>query len=296
MPSATVIDTFPAFLTLWARVQGYPLEAQIDAWVSEYMSAWPELLAKQQEDYASEGYDWRQVAQERIFPHLDERVPAMRTAHDYLLAVGEPTYARAQRALDFDAEAIFVIYVGIGCGAGWVTHYNKVPAVLFGLENVAEEGWTDSNTLAGLAAHETGHLVHFYWRDQHHCAKGSGPWWQLYTEGFAQRCESLILGRASWHMSLSAGEGDWLAWCRANLGWLAAEFQRVVDAGESVRPFFGSWFQLRGRKQTGYFLGHELVRHLETEMTLQEIALLDPADQRLRQALDKLRQVRSPRD
>jgi hypothetical protein len=288
MPAVTLIDTFPAFLAFWEVARHLPLEAQIDAWISEYMSGWPELLAKQQEDYASEGYDWRQVARERVFPHLDERLPAMRTAHDHLVAIGEPTYARAQRALDFDAEAIFLIYVGIGCGAGWVTHYQETPAVLFGLENVAEEGWTDPITLAGLVAHETGHLVHFYWRDQHGCPKGSGPWWQLYTEGFAQRCEGLILGEESWHMAASAGQGDWLAWCRANRGWLAAEFLRAVDGGEPVRPFFGSWFELRGRKQTGYFLGHEVIRQLEIGMTLQEIALLDPADDRIRHALDIL--------
>lgn len=289
MSSVILIDTFPAFLAFWEGAHHLPLEAQIDAWVSEYMSGWPELLAKQQEDYASEGYDWRQVARERVFPYLSERLPAMGTAHDHLLAICEPAYARAQRALDFDAEAVFLIYVGIGCGAGWVTHYQGSPAVLFGLENVAEEGWTDPAILAGLVAHETGHLVQFYWRDQHGRPKGSGPWWQLYTEGFAQRCEGLILGEDSWHMSLSAGEGDWLAWCRANRSWLAAEFRRVVDAAEPVRPFFGSWFEVRGRKQTGYFLGHEVIRQLESGMTLQEIALLDPADLRLRRALDVLR-------
>jgi hypothetical protein len=288
MPSVTVIDTFPAFLAFWEEAQRLPLEAQIDAGVSEYMSGWPELLAKQQEDYASEGYDWRQVARERVFPYLNERLPAMGTAREHLLAIGEPTYARAGRALDFDVEAIFLIYVGIGCGAGWVTHYQNCPAVLFGLENVAEEGWTDPAVLAGLVAHEIGHLVHFYWRGQHGRSKGSGPWWQLYTEGFAQRCEGLILGEESWHMAVSAGEGDWLAWCRANRGWLAAEFRRAVDAGEPVRPFFGSWFELRGRKQTGYFLGHEVIRQLETGLTLPEIALLDPADPRLRRALDSL--------
>lgn len=288
MPAATVIDTFPAFLTFWERARGRSLEAQIDAWVSEYMSSWPELLAKQQEDYASQGEDWRHIARERVSPYLTERLPAMRAAHKHLLAVAAPTYAQAQQALGFGAGATFVIYVGIGCGAGWVTQYQNSSAVLFGLENVTEEGWTDPATLAGLVAHETGHLVHFRWREEHKCPKGSGPWWQLYTEGFAQRCEGLILGRESWHMSVSAGEGDWLSWCHTNLGWLASEFKRTAEAAESVRPFFGSWFQLRGRKQTGYFLGYQLIRQLETGMTLREIALLDPADERLHQALDKL--------
>ena len=81
---------------------------------------------------------------------------------------------------------------------------------------------------------------------------------------------------------------DWLDWCQDQKSWLAAEFLRVVDAGESIRPFFGSWFEIRGRKQCGYFLGHELVKRLETSMGMKEIALLDSKDARLRRELEGL--------
>jgi len=41
-----------------------------------------------------------------------------------------------------------------------------------------------------------------------------------------------------------------------------------------VKDFFGSWFNIQGRKQTGYFLGHEFIRALEETRSLRKIALL----------------------
>lgn len=75
--------------------------------------------------------------------------------------------------------------VGIGCGAGWVTKYNNKHAVLFGLENIAEEGWTQVDSLRGLAAHELGHVAHFNWREREGLPKGDDAWWQLYLKIFS---------------------------------------------------------------------------------------------------------------
>jgi hypothetical protein len=69
---------------------------------------------------------------------------------------------------------------------------------------------------------------------------------------------------------------------------LAAEFLKAADSEESTRPFFGSWFDFRGYRQTGYFLGHELVQFLEIDLSLGEIALLNDDDPRLREGLEKL--------
>ncbi len=109
----------------------------------------------------------------------------------------------------------------------------------------------------------------------------------LYNEGFGQHCEHLMLGRDSWGCSYSA---DWPVWCQEHLGELAAEFLRRVDAGESVRPFFGSWCEVQGRKQTGYFLGHEVIRRLQAIHNLREVALLEGAEVNmlLRQEVERL--------
>jgi hypothetical protein len=288
MPEAHFIDTFPAFLNFWSEVRDRPLEAQIDAWAADYMSGWRDLLQKQQEDYANEKIDWREIARERVFPFLGERLPVMRQAHQNLTQVWAPVLAAAREALDFESSVTFVVYVGIGCGAGWATRFRGTPAVLFGLENIAECGWSERQALRGLVAHEIGHLAHEGWRAEREMPQGSGPWWQLYSEGLAQRCEHLVLGADTWHMNSGVDNAGWLVWCQAHQGWLAAEFLRNVDAGESVRPFFGSWYKLRGYSQCGYYLGHQLIAHLERELTLGEIALLEGDDARLRRALEEL--------
>ena len=291
MSGCCVIDTFPAFLEFWPAVRHKPVDAQVDAWASVYMARWPELLVKQKSDYADLGEDWRRIARERVFPHLDQRLPGMSEAHKHLLQVCEPVYGQAMDVLGFDGCVVLIFYVGIGCGAGWVTTYQGMPAILFGLENIAEEGWTQPSVLRGLVAHELGHLAHFHWRDQSGLPKGSGPWWQLYTEGFAQRCEHRIHRYDTWHMA-HAVDG-WLDWCQAHRGWLASEFLSLVDRGVSVRPFFGSWFELRGWKQTGYYLGHEVIRHLEESLAMEEIALLDDFETTMRHRLEALAGVSS---
>ena len=288
MPRCDIIDTFPAFLTFWTEHQQERIALQIEAWAAQYMAQWPELLDKQLEDYASQNVDWRQIAQEKVFPFLAGRLPAMRVAHGNLLESCEPIYFVAQAVLGFESDVTFVIYVGIGCGAGWVTSFHDSPAVLFGLENIAECGWSQPCSITGLIAHEIGHLVHEHWRARCGKATGFGSWWDLYTEGFAQRCEHVVLGRDTWHESTGINDDDWLNWCQEHKGWLAAEFLRVVDAGESVRPFFGSWFDLCGRRQCGYFLGHEVIEKLEAGLSLKEIALLDDVEERCRHILEKI--------
>jgi hypothetical protein len=278
MSGCTLIDTYPAFLEFWTEACRQTIEQQIEGWASKYMAQWPELYDKQVQDYQSEGLDWRQVARERIFPFLKEQETDIRAAHGYLLKSCEPICQVAQKKFGYLVPLIAVIYVGIGSGAGWATTYQNSPALLFGLENIAGEGWSKPEAIEGLIAHELGHLVHFHWRAQAGKVIGSGPWWQLYEEGFAERCEHILLGEDSWHMASGAGYQGWLEWCRENKSWLAAEFSRRAGSGEDIRPFFGSWFNLRGRKQTGYFLGHELVKKLEDHKTLEEIAVIEDID------------------
>lgn len=287
MPTCEFVDTFSAFLTYWAKVQGKPLHDQVESWATEYMSLWPELLAKQIEDYSSQNLDWRQIAREKVFPYLNERLPAMRQAHQNLLELGGPLYSRAQQVLAFETKAVFVIYVGIGCGAGWATTFRGLPAILFGLENIAECGWSDSEAITGLVAHEIGHLVHHHWRRQHGKPIESGPWWQLYEEGFAQHCERLIMDSDTCHQAGSDND-DWLDWCQSHKGWLAAEFISTVDAGKPVSAFFGSWLEICGKSETGYFLGREAINELRKRFDLKEIALLENVEVYLRPVLEQM--------
>jgi hypothetical protein len=174
--------------------------------------------------------------------------------------------------LGLDFEILFMMYVGIGCGAGWATRFEGTPACLFGLENVVECGWTERDALAALTAHEVGHLLHFEWRKRKGIELCEGPMWQLYEEGFAQRCEHITMDQDTWHQQV--GQTGWVEWCNRNLGELAAQFLELVDAGEPVTPFFGSWFDIQGWRQSGYYLGHEIVSAWIADEGIEKVALI----------------------
>lgn len=272
MSTYQIIDTFPEFLDEWEKVMGKPVETQIDQWASINGGRWPELLEKQLDNYVSAGEDWKEIARSKIFPY-GQRLTSMQKAHAGLLSQCPIVYDQAVKRLHLDYDILFVVYAGIGCGAGWVTRYQDKAAVLFGLENIADEGWEALPVLAGLIAHEIGHIAHTGWRNQKGLPELDGPWWDLYLEGFAQCCEQAILEGESWHMS---GASGWLEWCQSHRSWLAAEFIHAAELG-NTKPFFGSWFNILGYRQSGYYLGHEVVRAIEAEesLPLTRIALLE---------------------
>lgn len=261
------------------------MDAQIDAWASEYMVYWPALLKKQIHQYQSEGIDWKKVARERVFPYLEERLPDMRLARKRLLEESTTIIRKAQIRFNFNQPLYVIVYVGIGLGAGWATTYLKTPALLFGLENIAEEGWTDRSEIRGLIAHELGHLFHSFWREGVGKRFHSGPLWDLYTEGFADRFESLVNENRKTHISMASDVREQSAWFQENNRWLAKEFLRRLEKGGDMRPLFGSWYQLRGHSQTGYYIGSEFINKLESVYSLEEIATLDDISGRMKKML-----------
>jgi len=204
-----VLDTFDDFLRYWKAAAGENMQRQIELWETSYMSKYPELLQKQLHDYASMGMSWRKLAGEKVFPNLRNYLPVMEEARENLLEVVPATFRKACEALGIDLDVIFVIYVGIGCGAGWVTRYRSTPAVLLGLENIAELGWSSRDSLEAVVAHELGHLAHMAWRNEwdSFAQAEKDPLFQLYSEGFAQRCEHIIQGADTWHRYQSIRPG-----------------------------------------------------------------------------------------
>lgn len=288
MTSIKIIDTFPQFLELWPSLSNLETEQMIDGWDRQYISNWPDLRQMQIEDYMTEGFDWRQIAREKVFPYLHGRLPAMIVAHDSLLDSCVDLFHRAQARLGFETDIIMVIYVGIGCGAGWVTTYRNNQAILFGLENIAECGYESPPIIDGLIAHEIGHVAHFHQRSINNLPLGTGPWWQLYSEGFAQRCEHLTLGYDLWHMKVSNQGQNWLTWCRRNKASLAAEFIDRVNSNEPVNDFFGSWYDIDGYSETGYFLGHEIIVEMNAELPLSKVALLEGPEYGTKEIVERM--------
>jgi len=273
-----LLDTYQDFLAYWIRARFKSVEEQIRLWQTSYMKKHPELLHKQIKSYKSENIDWQEIAK-KIFPTLPKRLQYMQKARDNILTFHKSICTNASERLGIDFEILLVVYVGIGCGAGWAAKYCGQPAVLLGLENIAEEKWHTKNKLQGLISHEIGHLAHMKWRNEWETFEKAeqDPLFLLYSEGFAQRCEHLILGKETWHFAQGK---DYLSWCQQNKGWLAKEFLGRLDKGASVNDFFGSWFSIQGRKQTGYFLGHALICELERVRSLREIAFLKVEDVR----------------
>jgi hypothetical protein len=274
-------DTFDAFLRWWQEAREQDLTRQVLGWHDHYMAAYPELRRKQVQDYSEDRFDWRAVAQQQVFPHLPRWLPAMKQTRANLLWVVPEVCERMERTLGVGLVPSIVLYVGIACGAGWATRYLDEPACLLGLEMIAQSGWQAPDRLEGLLAHELGHLAHMDWRgewDEFERAEDD-PCFQLYSEGFAQRCEQIILGRESWHQ---VQDDAWLRWCRSRLPWLAKRYLQRVVKEQPVREFFGSWHALRGRRQTGYFLGHAWVGEMLRVEGIQPVARLSPEEVRQR--------------
>ncbi|MGY4706253.1 hypothetical protein ACVNPS_00655 [Candidatus Bipolaricaulota sp. J31] len=265
-----MLDAASGFLDLLRKNPGAGPERLLSLWEGFYRERYPELFRLQVECHAREGLDWREIARERVFPDLSQRSPAMEAAAGALPGIWERVLGKAQEVPGFRGEVLGVMYVGVGCGAGWATAYPGGPAVLFGLEMIAELNWHGPHVLEGLAAHELGHVIHRAWRGEDLDPLEERPAGLLYTEGFAQRLEELIRGGRSFHQ----GEGaSWVERCEERLPEIAREYLARLDGGD-VRGFFGSWLDFRGIKYAGYFLGHRFILHLEAKYTLREIASL----------------------
>ncbi len=274
MPPAKILDCYSIFPMFWQSVKHLPVANQIEKWDNFYMVKWPKLRNKIKKKYKDQGYDWFSVAEKYVFPKIPNFVDDYLTIGDILTDVIPSVYKRMMTLFNLEIEVIFIIYVGIGHGAGWATSFDQKPAILFGIENAAEEKWTSKKILEPLTAHELGHILHHYWRQEGKLAiDGHSPLWTLYEEGFAMRLEHLTMGFESWHEQQT--DKGWLLWCQMNKAWLAEEFLNRLEQNdeEVLRPFFGSWYDIKGMKQTGYYLGHEIIKHLEQKYSIQEISV-----------------------
>ena len=70
MCEVETIDTFEDFVLFWNKAKNKSLDDQLELWVSEYMSGWPELLETQIKGYVGQNVDWRQIAKEKVFCDL----------------------------------------------------------------------------------------------------------------------------------------------------------------------------------------------------------------------------------
>ncbi len=277
MRNLILLDTFPEFLKFWKRAKNKNIKEQIGLWEKDYMSKFPELFEKQKRDYEEQGINWREIAEKRIFPFIDKNIKGIRETHELLIKILPEIYKKSvktsEQIFDIEFPLNCVIYVGIGCGAGWVTDYENKISIFFGIENIVECGWTDEESLSGLIAHEIGHVVHRILRKKFNEKWEQNPYFQLYYEGFAQRFVELVFNKPFFYQA--KGDNKWLEFCENNKKFLAKEFLEFASQGKPLNIFFGSWFNIKGHKETGYFLGTLVIKVLEQKYNLKQIAVMN---------------------
>jgi len=277
MENFVILDTFPEFLRFWKKVKDKNIKEQVELWEKDYMNEFPELFEKQKRDYKEQGIDWRKIAEKRIFPFINKNVKDIIETHELLIKILSKIYKTSvevsKEIFDMKFSLNCVIYVGIGCGAGWVTDYEGKASILFGIENIVECGWTDEESLSGLITHEIGHVVHRILRKKNNKKWGESPYFQLYCEGFAQRFVELVFKKPFFYQA--KGDDKWFEFCKNNIKFLAEKFIEHVSQGKSLNIFFGSWFNIKGHKETGYFLSTLVIRILEEEYNLKQIAVMN---------------------
>lgn len=280
-----LVDTFPDFLELWFEQVATSVDSIKELWLT-YMHPYPHLLQKQIQCYQKDGIDWSQLAKERVFPLYTVNLGRMQTAHDsvkrshrVLLQLNEEYRILPQPSL--------VIYVGIGCGAGWATTYDGRPAILTGLEKIAECNWQEPHLVTSLLAHEYGHLYQSN-RRLHISEKDVKPQTMtLFREGFAQWFDHLVSGSESWSLCVRLNDATWPAWCAENSRLLASEYLEIIETNRPANAFFGDWLEVHGRKQVGYYLGHAFVESLRQRISMVQIAELVDVEGEVCQFLQK---------
>ncbi len=281
-----LIDTFPEFMEYWNKNEKDSVSEEIKTWENYYKSNYPELFEKIVQDYSESGLNWKDIARDKIFPVNEHRIREMEHACANLRKVIRDLYNDPE-ILKFQLPGMtFMIFFGLGNGAGWATEYKSQPAILFGLENIVDLGWEGEMALKGLILHEMGHIIHYKLRRERKINNGKGSFWTLYEEGFAQYFESLSSLPENWHQAL--GQPGWAEWCEENLSHLAELFLSDVEAGREPNRFFGSWFDVEGWKETGYFLGERIINLLE--LPFNDLACLscDDLEFVMRKAINKI--------
>jgi hypothetical protein len=87
-----VLDTYNDFSVYWADARFKSLKEKVRLWQASYMKKYPELLAKQVENYKEMGIDWHEVA-EKIFSQIPYRLQLMQEARDNILGICGQIYA-----------------------------------------------------------------------------------------------------------------------------------------------------------------------------------------------------------
>jgi len=271
-----LIDTYPYFRNMLMSARKLASEDNIVYALKKYLEKYSKIRELINQCY--ETLDWFNICLNTLansIRNLENLDNAWENIYS-TLPDAIVLFAKAFKNEVGDKDFVFVIYISCGCGAGWAAEYDGKPAVLLGLDMISNLGWVSREKVKGLIIHELCHLAHMIIRKtsyQHFSELEKNPYFLLYSEGFAMKCEHEILSSENWRI---APNKEWVNWCRKNLGFLARLYMEHAEKNKAVNVFYGTFFNIKGYSQTGYYLGHELIKYLEKEhsLNLRSIAKL----------------------
>jgi len=283
-----IMDTYPDFKRIIYDAKALKNDI-VGLWLNKYMRRYDELVNLQLKCHGDMDTLVNMASKliKPLFNNLWKLDYAWRNIYKAIPIVLE-RLVKLQK--DFP-DVNIVIYVGSGCGAGWATMYNGKYSVLLGLEMIIYHNWTNITDLSGLLAHELCHILHMYLRGlevREFEKLEDEPWFLLYSEGFAMKCEHIITNRM-WRI---ADKDDWIDYCEKNKNRLAREYLETIEKGYPTLKFYSSWHDINGYTQTGYYLGQELIEYLMKEhgLSLEKIARMN-LDNILRNVIEFLRKL-----
>lgn len=266
-----IIDTYPEIIEILNRMSGRFDMALWEQYANGISKELPGLLKK---DYADNNQD----DQNRIITVLNavitERDKLEITHHSFSQAIGNDLDKRIYAVCGADLHVTIMLYLGLCNGAGWATTLDGIPAVLLGIEKIAELNWHGADDMRALIYHELGHIWHEQFGKMHQKTPTMRDKYilQLYQEGIAGYFEQLLYGDLNkYHQD----KNGWLDWCKENKSELNHEYLRRLAQNESAHVFFGDWQNYQGWGDVGYFIGCEFVKSLASKYSLTELANLD---------------------
>lgn len=242
-------------------------ESLLDGWYHA-MNVAPTLKELCIQDYHSMDQSWETIAKERVFSRTHQDYVKMTRVHQRLKSLIPLMKLSFESFYDELNHIRIVLYHGLGNSAGWATHYHNVPAILLGIEKIAELDWISDEELKRLMAHEYVHLVHQHLRKDAWEFKSSyeEAVMRLYLEGLASYYE-MILAEVPPRVT------RWEQRCKTVEPILKANYMQVLaEEGKDFNAFYGDWHQVEGLSDTGYYLGKQLIAMLLEEETFQTIA------------------------
>lgn len=264
-----VVDTTNDFLNYYLKNYGKKKE-YIIIWDVFYSKNYGKFYEKIIDDIEKENIDIKELFNLNEF-YLIENTKVFYETSKNLINSTKKVEIMIKEFIDYDIDIIIFIYFGFDISAGWATFFDENFVIMFDLLKIKELKWTNSNKTLGLVSHEISHIIHMNLRgDLENFEENEKSHFSLYVEGFAQWFGEKLVSKDIWYPFNKSH----LNWCQKNIEFLKKEFLFRIENNLKTYDFFGDWFDIKGKKMTGYFLGYNFIKYLENFLDFKSIIKL----------------------